>query len=551
VTDQPPVARLRRSRGFALVWLVPVGALALVIWLGVRELIERGPLVTITFETAEGLEAGHTKVRYKSVDVGTVESVALSEDLSHVVVTARIDRSAAAAVTSGASFWVVRPRLSPAGISGLNTLVSGAYLELQPGKPGHPQSTFKGLEDPPIADPEQPGHRFLLHAEWLGGLGQGAPIYHHGYPVGEVLGSQLSGKGEGVDIHIFVRAPYAEMVHPGSRFWNASGVSLSAGPGGIKASIESLQALVAGGIEFDTGPDAGSTPPSPAGAAFRLFDDSASAEAEPHGEQVRYIVNFPDAVHGLADNSAVELKGRYVGRVVDVQLAYDATAGVLSTPAVIEIEPEKVSGLTVGAGQAGARAATDAMLERLIGEGLRASLASGNLLTGQRLVALDIVPKASAATLGKGGAYPEIPAGGASDLDGLARSASRALDAVAAMPLADIGNHLRDLLAHLDALTGSEDAKRTLHSLNETLGHLNKLTADAETSVPALIKSLNETSDAATRTLEVLGGQAGRSTDLRGMMHELEEAARSMRALADFLQEHPEALVKGRSDEAK
>jgi paraquat-inducible protein B len=546
-----PEARLRRSRGFALVWLVPLAALGLVVWLGVKTLVERGPLVTIRFDTAEGLEAGRTKVRHKAVDIGTVESVELSDDLSHAVVTARIDRQAASGLTDRASFWVVRPRLSAGEISGLSTIVSGAYLEFEPGRGGREQYEFKGLEEPPITQPDQPGREFVLHADRLGGLGQDTPVYHRGVAVGQVLNGQLNRKGDAVDVFVFVRAPYADLVKPRTQFWNTSGVSISLGPGGVKASLESLQALVAGGVEFDTGPDGEADPPSPARAEFKLFDDAASAQAEPWGARVFYQVEFPGPVHGLADGSPVELKGRYVGRVTEVHLAYDRAKDALATPAVLEIEPEHIEGLATEPGPDGAARSTNAFLAGLVAKGLRAHLGTANLLTGQRLIALDTDPSPTPASLRLDTPHPEIPAAEGGDLDSLTRSASRALDAIAAMPLGEIGAHLRDLTGHLDGLAGSPEARQSVRSLDAALASLNKLTTDADAQLPALIESLDETARAATRTFDAVSGEGGRGTDLRGLLHELQEAARSMRSLADMLQEHPEALVKGRSDEPK
>ena len=548
MSDPTPEARLRRSRGFMLVWLVPLAALAIVIWLGVRTLIERGPLVTISFDTAEGLEAGRTRVRHKAVDIGTVESVTLSQDLKHVIVTARIDRSAADAVTSGTAFWIVRPRLSPGGISGLSTIVSGAYLEMEPGHPGTGQSEFKGLEEPPVLAPDEPGRTYLLHAGSLGGLDSGSPIYHRGIVVGEVLGGQLARDGGHVDISAFVRAPYADLVTPRTRFWNTSGISISAGPNGVKASLESLQALVTGGVEFDAAADGPAEPPSPQNAEFRLFDDAASAQSEPWGESATFLVDLPGPVHGLADGAPVELEGQYFGRVTELHLHYDRAGGTLSNPVTIEVEPERVKGFTPEPGHDGFVRSTNALIEGLVAKGLRAHLGTANLLTGQRMIALDIDAGARPATVRQGGPYPALPVGEGGDLDALTRSASRALDGLSQIPFKDIGDHVSALTQHLDTLVGGPEMKQAVAGLNGSLAGLNKLMGSANQELPALIRSLNGTADAATRALEVLGGEGGRGTDLRGLLHELQEAARSMRALADMLQEHPEALLKGRSD---
>jgi len=536
-----PEARLRRSRGVALVWLVPLAALAIVVWLGVRTLLERGPVVTITFETAEGLEAGRTKVRHKSVDVGTVESVKLADDLSKVVVTARMDRNVASHVTDGAKFWVVRPRLSPGGISGLNTIVSGSYIEMDPGGGGEPQGDFKGLEEPPIEQPTQSGKLFTLISKQSGSLGPGSPIYYRGIVVGEVLGSTLTDDGQSVHIQVYVRAPHDRLVHKLTRFWNASGISISAGTQGIKANVESLQALVAGGVAFDTATEGLDTPASQQGSEFHLFDDEAAARAEPLGDKILFQVNFQGVVRGLNTGSSVEMKGIGIGQVTDIHLAYNADTGILSTPATLEIDPSRLGlpdGLKPADGDVQGKFYD--VLKRLIGEGLRARLATASLLTGQRIVSLEMVPDAAPAELRMDTPHPELPAVDGGDLDALMGTATGLMKSV------------HTLVEHVDKLVGGKEMQHTLASLDHVMANIDHLTS---TDLPPLLKSLNQTADAATTALgsanHALGGPGQRDSELPGMLHELTEAARSVRSLADFLEEHPEALLQGKSGAGK
>ncbi len=249
--DEVPEVAVAERRGISIVWLIPLVAAAIAIWLAYTTLSEKGPTITITFKTAEGLEAGKTRVKYKDVEVGLVESAKLSDDLSHIVVTASMDKSIAGHVTEGAQFWIVRPRIGISGVSGLSTLLSGVYVEMQPGE-GAPSKSFTGLEEPPPIASDVPGTRYLLHADRLGSIGRGSAVYYRDVVVGQVLSYALADDQRGLDLQIFVSAPHDKLVRSDSRFWSASGVDVSVGANGVNVQMQSLQALLAGGIAFDT-----------------------------------------------------------------------------------------------------------------------------------------------------------------------------------------------------------------------------------------------------------------------------------------------------------
>jgi paraquat-inducible protein B len=220
--EAPPSARLRQRRWFSWVWLVPLLAAAIVIWLAIRALAERGPLISISFTDAQGLQAGDTKIRHKDVDLGTVESISLTRDMSRVIVHARMRRSMIPYLTSGTRFWIVRPRVDASGITGLSTLVSGAYIDMYPAS-GQPQRSFVGLDEPPVLTPDTPGRSFTLHTDDLGSLTGGSPVSYHGVDVGEVEGFALDAAGKQISVYAFVRAPYEKLVNAQSRFWNSGG----------------------------------------------------------------------------------------------------------------------------------------------------------------------------------------------------------------------------------------------------------------------------------------------------------------------------------------
>ncbi|MDH3664878.1 MAG: MlaD family protein, partial [Alphaproteobacteria bacterium] len=326
-----PTPTERQRRGVSMVWIIPLVAAAIAAWLAFVALSERGPTVSISFKTAEGLEAGKTKVKYKDVDVGLVTEVTLSEDLSHIVVTAEMAKGAEAHMNDGTRFWIVRPRVGAGGVSGLSTLVSGAYVEIDPGE-GEPESTFVGLEEPPLIDSDVAGREFVLRTDTLSSISRGSPIQFRGLDVGEILGYELDEDGQGVSLHAFVQEPYDRLVSERTRFWNTSGISLELSADGINASTGSLQSLLVGGIAFDTPLTSTVEEAAAPGTAFPLYDSFKSLTEAAFVKTVPFLVHFDGSVRGLRVNAPVEFRGMKVGRVADVRLVYDADKGSLAIP---------------------------------------------------------------------------------------------------------------------------------------------------------------------------------------------------------------------------
>ena len=557
MSDGESTARVRRSRLVAIVWLVPIAAFLVVIWVGYQTFASHGPTVTITFASADGLEAGHTKIRHKDVDIGTVKQVVLTKDMGHVEVTAVLDRQVEDHVTDSTRFWIVRPRVSAAGITGLNTLVSGAYLEMDPGHPAPDAQSadhFTGLEEPPVVDDEDvPGTRYTLHADDLGSIGQNSPIYFRGINVGEVLGYQLGQNAKQTDIFIYIHAPYDKLVRPKSHFWNVSGVSISAGAGGIHASTRSLEALLAGGLGFDTSDAAMWDAASPKNAEFHLYNNEDEADRQPSGPTVTYLAYFPGSVHGLSEGASVELQGMRVGQVTDVHLDYDKATGTLRAPVTFQIDPTQLP-LSKDQPKPSIDAVNQAM-EQLVQKGLRARMGSANLLTGQRLIQLEFVPDAPGATVNYDGPVPQVPTVGAGDLDALSVSANQFMDKLAKLPIAEIGMGLHNILAQVDQATAGPELGRAVKSLDRSLANLDQLTQKTNQQIGPTLESLHRTADAADQTLEaaqhLLGAGGDRSRDLPALIHELTDSMRSIRALADYLDQHPEALLRGRTGSAQ
>ena len=294
----------RRRQRISMVWLIPILAAVVAIGIAIQRILSEGPTITIVFKVAEGIEAGKTFVKYKDVNIGQVTAVELSDDHSMVEVTARIAKSAAGLMVEDAKFWIVQPRVTLSGVSGLGTLLSGNYIGFEAGKSDKKQRNFTALETAPIITGGQPGRQFVLKASDLGSLGIGSPIYYRRLQVGQVIAYDLSSDGKAMDIKIFVNAPYAKYVNPGTRFWNASGIDVSVGAGGVEVRTQSLVSVLAGGVAFDTPPFAVKAEPAAVNTIFTLYSDQSTAMKQPESVSARYVLLFQRILAGAVGRRA-------------------------------------------------------------------------------------------------------------------------------------------------------------------------------------------------------------------------------------------------------
>ncbi len=522
---------MRPRSWLSWVWLVPVIAACVVLWLAWHSLAERGPQITIAFTDAGTLQPGQTPIKYKGVNVGIVESVGLTSDVSKVLVHARMTRAIEPYLATGARFWIVQPRVGAQGISGLTTLVSGAYIEMYPGR-GEAQREFTGLTDPPVLQPDTAGTFFTLLAPDVGGLIPGAPITYRGVPVGEIEGSQLAPSNTQIEIYAFVRAPYDRLVHPETRFWDVAGIDLTAGPEGLQVRLSSWQQLLAGGVAFDTPARDLSEPPSASNSTFTLYDSRSEALRYPRGKAIDYRVEFAQNVRGLQPGTPVELEGTAVGVVTEAQLLYDRRSRSLHTLATLAIDTTALDIPGIPAKAADEQAdAVGAAIESLVARGLRARLISSSLLTGSKVVALDMVDGAPRTSMHEVAGLAELPTAPAADIDEILQS-------------------LQNTVQRIDRATAGPQLSHALSQLDSALTHLNQLSVSLQPETQSLIASLREAAAAAQRTADaagaVLGASGTQSVDLPRLMQQLTDAARSVRELADYLDRHPEALLRGR-----
>lgn len=524
-----PVIRRRSRIAPSLIWLVPVVAVLAGIVLIVRAYHSAGPDITIKFNTADGLERGKTEVRFKNVVIGQVRGIQLSEDHQNVVVEVSLTREAENIAVEDTRFWVVRPRADLSGFSGLTTLLSGAYIGVDPGTSTDSKTEFNGLEVPPAVTNDQTGRRFQLTSEDLGSVSIGSPVYFRRIPVGRVTGYQLAADGGSVGIQVFIDAPYDRYVTNDTHFWNASGVDVSLDAGGFKLSTQSLISMLTGGIAF-TAFDAKDKKEVQAAApdsAFKLYADEKTALAPPDSSVLAVKLRFAGSVRGLTVNAPVDFKGIELGKVTAIGLEFDPKIRRFVSSVSAELYPERLgdSYQRFRAAEGRGNQPPEAIIARMVSRGMRAQLRSGNLLTGQLFVALEFVPDAPKVEADPKQRPLEIPTMPGS-LDQIQTQIAHIVEKLDKVPIEDIGNNLRDTLKAADKLMTTLDkevapeARDTLAKVRETLDSLNN----------------------------AIGSSDGGGPDLRGTLQETERAARSLRTLGDYLQRHPEALLRGKAD---
>lgn len=522
---QPRIVEARRWN-VSLVWLLPAIAVAIGASLLVRSVFLVGPRIDIEFASAEGIEAGKTEVRYKEVVIGKVQAVSLRDDLKGVVVVVRLDRPAAKFAVEDTSFWVVRPRIGLAGVTGLGTLLSGAYIGTDAGVSTQARAEFKGLEAPPFVLRGEPGRIFLLRAFDLGSLDVGSPVFYRRTRVGRVVNYTLDAVRDELSVRAFVEEPYTQLVGEDTRFWNASGIDLTVNASGLTLNTQALASVLAGGIAFENPP--GPKRPAAENATFTLFNDRAAALAPPDGLPVRVRMVFDSSVRGLAEGAAIDLLGIEIGKVTEISLRYDATRKRFPIEVFAEVFPQRLGPVRAALLKAsGAPSGDDAVvLEQLVAQGVRAQLRTGNLLTGQLYVALDFIGKGPARTMLADGTVTLPTAPGT--LAEIQPQIAEIVEKVSKIPFDEIGKDLRSTLAGANAAIG-----RLTPEAQKAMAEVQKTLARAQASLDNLDRNVTDPG-------------APVQQNLQETLLELQRTSRALRVLADYLQQHPESILRGK-----
>ena len=586
VTPNLPQATVvpRRRARISVVWVIPILAAVVALGIAVNRIRNEGPTITIILKNAEGIEAGKTFVKYKDVNIGQVTSVQLAKDYSRVEVKAKIVKSAEDLMVEDATFWVVEARVTLSGVSGLATLLSGNYIGFEVGKSKKSAREFVALETPPVITGSQPGRTFVLKAKTLGSLGIGSPVYYRRLQAGQVVAYNLARDGESVDIKIFVNAPFDKYVSPGTRFWNASGIDVSLGADGLDVHTESLIALLVGGIGFDTPGFAPAAEPAAADTQFTLHPNMSVAMKEPEAVSARYVLFFNESLRGLQAGAPVTLLGLPAGEVTDVGLDVDPkTFGIRGRVEIVAYPERLIARLNASQTAVGEALSKNleqrrALFQSLVEKrGLRGQLRSASLITGQLYVSLDFFPNAPPAKIDFSHqpiVFPSVP----STVPDLEAKLSNIVTKLDKLPIEEIGNDVRKVLASADgALKGVDGTLKNADKLVERLDRevvpgLDKAIADVQvvldTANGVLKKELNVTLTEVNTTLaemrgaigtangllkstdaSMLGANAPLQQDLRDALQEFTNAARSLRVLMDYLERHPDSLIRGKTEE--
>lgn len=574
-----PDARSRRAWWPGLVWAVPLAALIIVAYLGIQALAKRGILVTVTFDSAAGASPGDTKVVYRGVDVGTVEAIVPNKDDRRLDFKLRIDPRAKDGLNTNARFWLIGAAPNLSDLSSLKAAVEGVTVGFEPGTGGTPERRFNGLERAPIVLPGQRGTRFVLQARTLSSVREGSEVLFRGLPIGKVTDVKFDAE-RGFSLQVFIFEPYESLIKPDDLFWTSSPLQLTFGGGSIDAELAPLSTVFAGGVDLDIPAEARGEARSPAGAQFVLYPSQIAARQELSGPKVRYDFDFSGAAGDLAQGAAVTLLGFRIGEVENVRLAYQRGTGQPYTAVTAELYLER---LVPGAGRPEAaasppattvkdvRAAMDGKLRALLRLGYRARLKQTPALIGARAIALVPVQGAHPADLvyddtprggvthggamGESAAIGRIPtAQGSTDLDDITSQTDRLLIKANHIPIEQIGHDLGEITSRLRRLSASPELAADATHLNSSLADLSQMLAEARPQIGPLLDKLNRTAGELSQTVlaarQLLSGQgASQNEGLPEAIGQLSEAARSLRSLADYLQRHPESLLRGKKPE--
>ncbi|CAI1137905.1 paraquat-inducible protein B [Serratia plymuthica] len=524
------VADVEKIKRWSPVWIIPIVTALIGAWILFYHFSHQGPQVTLVTTTAEGLEAGKTKITSRNVYVGIVETVTLSADLNKVVVQVRLDSGMEKLLHQDTAFWVVKPQIGREGISGLGTLLSGAYIELQAGNKGKKKNDYQLLDAPPLASPDAKGLHIVLSSKNSGQLNAGDPVLFRGYRVGSVETSYFDPKMRAMRYQLFVSAPYDQLVTSNVRFWKDSGVAFDMSAQGMRVEMGSLATLFSGGVSFDIpdGWDQGEQAKEK--TEYQLFDNQRSIQDSQYTVYKDYLLFFSDSVRGLQMGAPVEFRGVLLGSVAQVPFIKEGMMQQLGSdyriPVLIHVELERIKKLL------GKDFDFELALKKAESHGLRASLKSANLVTGSLYIDLDFYPQEK---VWKGPrelfGYPLMltTSGGFAQIQ---QKLIQTLDKINSMPLNPMINEATKTLA---------ESQKTMKSTQQTMQSLNDIIASKE--MKALPQDMQKTLQELNRSMKGFQPGSPAYNKMVGDMQRLDQVLRELQPVLHTLNEKSNALV--------
>ena len=506
-----PESNIQPRAKFSIVWLVPIVAILIGAWIGYRAWSEMGPIISITFKTADGLEAGKTKIKYKNIEIGIVKNISVNHETDEVIVQAEMVNDAKSYLYDKTRFWVVRARINASGVSGLDTLLSGAYVGIDPSSEGKKTRKFEGLEIPPVITGKTAGKHFILHTKNLASVERDVPVYYRKFSVGSVEHVNLDDDGESVTVRIFIKAPFDQWVNKTTKFWNASGLDFSLTSDGIDVETESLVSILIGGIAFESSDLSTDMTVAENNSEFKLYKDHKDSLKKAYKIGKKYVLNFNESVRGLSIGAPVDFRGIQLGEVTDIQLSFDTVNHKITVPVTITIDYGRIA--LKGNEETVTHFATDreSRTDYFVKHGLRGQLQTGSLLTGSLYVALDFFPDAKPFVIDWSTELTQFPTEPGT--------------------MSGLKLHLSSILEKVDDMM--TQVKELSYKLNHNLE-------------PELSGTLKQAENTLVTLEDTLKNDSPLQQDLQMTLREITKAARSIKTLTDYLERHPESLIQGK-----
>ena len=511
-----------KKKGISTVWIVPIVALVIGAWLFFQSMSQKGPEIEILFKSAAGIQAGKTVIKYKDVEVGKVTKVEFGRELKVVKITAELEKNMKPFLSENTRFWVVQAKVGMGEIQGLDTLLSGVYIVIDPQKGEKSVRKFKGLEEIPVVTSGEKGRTFMLKADSIGSLDIGSPIYYKQLKAGSVASYKLDDDGKKVDIEVFVKEPFDKLINSKTRFYNASGITANITSDGIEIQTESLVSMVMGGLAFDNFPVHGRGTPVENGHIFSLYDNIKEAKKLQYKRVLYFWVYFNDSIRGLSVGAPVEFRGVKIGEVVTYSLVGNSDTGDFKIPILIKIEPERFN--IEGKNEPKGNNVNVDIFTKLLKKGFRAQLKSGNLLTGELFIDFDFYKDLPYEEPKKENGYyviPTVP----TEMTSLKNNAQQILGRIAKIPFEEIGQETKALITDLRHKT-IPGVDRSVVSINELILNTNKMMTAARENY------MDSTAEINRKLLKLLD--------------EMTRTTKSIKHLTDYLERHPESLIKGK-----
>jgi len=543
----PRVERPKKRQRFSAYWLVPLMALLLGASLAYNSYKEQGPLITIQFNSADGLVAGKTPIRYRNVNIGLVEKIALNDDLETVMIEARMSVDSRRFLNNHARFWVVKPRVGTSGVSGLGTLLSGAYIQVNSLVGTAYEDDFVGLEKPPLTEEGAPGVRINLQAEQAGYVSIGSPVYYRQVKVGRIEAQRFLPGYKTVEFTIFVEAPHHKIIRNITKFWNVSGVALNVNANGLSVRTPSLEGLAQGGVSFDIIEEYEFPYQVEDGHVFTLHESFEAAMEDTldlsNSSRYEYVTFFDGSVRGLSRGAPVEFKGVQIGTVTDIKLMYEESSQSVRVPVHIELQPERLLGV---------KGVDSDNVNRSIARNLQAKLQMGNLLTGQLYVSLEDIEGVPAPLQKNADGVPVLPSV-KSDLGQVTEGVQTALTRINELPLEELMANVTDTVAQVQQLLTGFNALGLAGRIDGTFGSVDgavqeytKLATTLSKDISSLSKQVNAFVATADESIEGIAPDSPLYYNMLNTLKDLQQAARSVQAVSDSVEKKPEEFLFGK-----